>query len=268
MSPRPDADEALASRATVERPAAPLQPARPRLVASLLSVRNWQQLGKLCVVGAVGYLINLAVYDALLHAGLHYLVAATCPFLVAVTSNYPWHRPRLRREGPSDQDAARAAAAARFAHAEAGVRGLRAVSEGRVVALALSALRPQPRGDVRREDRRVDGQDLVGRRRRDRPGHGGGREWRRDGGVDGAAGGVGDGTRLAGRVRRHRHQQPVGLGRVLPRLSRRARRLAAAVLAPQPRPALPPLADRLALVLQPRRRVHGGAALLPAAHLG
>ncbi len=74
------------------RPAATLQPARPRLVASLLSVRNWQQLGKFCVVGAVGYLINLAVYDALLHAGLHYLVAATCSFLVAVTSNYTWNR--------------------------------------------------------------------------------------------------------------------------------------------------------------------------------
>jgi putative flippase GtrA len=76
----------------VGRPAATLQPPRARLVASLLSVRNWQQLGKFCVVGAVGYLINLAVYDALLHAGLHYLLAATCSFLVAVTSNYIWNR--------------------------------------------------------------------------------------------------------------------------------------------------------------------------------
>src|SRR5436309_12619923 len=92
MSPRPDADEALASRATVERPAATLQPRRPRLVRSLLSVRNWQQLGKFCVVGAVGYLINLAVYDALLHKGVHYLLAASCSFLVAVTSNYTWNR--------------------------------------------------------------------------------------------------------------------------------------------------------------------------------
>src|SRR5436190_11364284 len=92
MSPRPDADEALASRATVERPAAPLQPARPRLVVSLRSIRNWQQLGKFCVVGAVGYLINLAVYDALLHEGVHYLVAATGSFLVAVTSNYTFNR--------------------------------------------------------------------------------------------------------------------------------------------------------------------------------
>ena len=92
MFPRPEEKEAVPSRATVTRPAATLQPPRPRLVASLLSVRNWQQLGKFCVVGAVGYLINLAVYDALLHAGLHYLVAATCSFLVAVTSNYTWNR--------------------------------------------------------------------------------------------------------------------------------------------------------------------------------
>jgi putative flippase GtrA len=62
------------------------------VLASLLSVRNWQQLGKFCAVGAVGYLINLAVYDGLLHEGLHYLLAATCSFLVAVTSNYTWNR--------------------------------------------------------------------------------------------------------------------------------------------------------------------------------
>ncbi|MFL5942789.1 MAG: GtrA family protein [Gaiellaceae bacterium] len=76
------------------RPAAPPvpPPAHLRALASLRSVRNWQQLGKFCVVGALGYLINLAVYDALLHAGLHYLVAATCSFLVAVTSNYTWNR--------------------------------------------------------------------------------------------------------------------------------------------------------------------------------
>jgi putative flippase GtrA len=92
MPPRPEAEKAVPSQATVERPAAPLQRPRPRLVASLLSIRNWQQLGKFCVVGAVGYLINLAVYDVLLHTGLHYLLAATCSFLVAVTSNYTWNR--------------------------------------------------------------------------------------------------------------------------------------------------------------------------------
>jgi len=55
-------------------------------------VRNWQQLGKFAVVGAVGYAINLAVYAALIHVGLHYLAAAVCSFLVAVTSNYTWNR--------------------------------------------------------------------------------------------------------------------------------------------------------------------------------
>jgi putative flippase GtrA len=66
---------------------------RPRrLVASFRSVRNWQQLGKFAVVGAVGYAINLAVYHTLLSAGLHFLAAATCSFLVAVTSNYAWNR--------------------------------------------------------------------------------------------------------------------------------------------------------------------------------
>ena len=96
MPPQPEAQEAVLSRATVERPAAPLPTQRRRAWTSvrsaLRSVRNWQELGKFCAVGAVGYLINLAVYDAVLHAHVHYLVAATCSFLVAVTSNYTWNR--------------------------------------------------------------------------------------------------------------------------------------------------------------------------------
>jgi putative flippase GtrA len=76
----------------VERPAATFALSRRRAWASLRSVRNWQELGKFCAVGALGYLINLAVYDALLHEQLHYLLAATCSFLVAVTSNYTWNR--------------------------------------------------------------------------------------------------------------------------------------------------------------------------------
>jgi len=54
--------------------------------------RHWVQLGKFCVVGAIGYGINVAVYTVLLHAGLHYLLAATCSFAVAATSNYTWNR--------------------------------------------------------------------------------------------------------------------------------------------------------------------------------
>ena len=65
---------------------------RRRLASALRMRRNWVQLAKFCTVGAAGYLVNLAVYDGLLHAGFHYLAAATCSFLVAVTSNYTWNR--------------------------------------------------------------------------------------------------------------------------------------------------------------------------------
>jgi putative flippase GtrA len=76
----------------VERPAATIQPTRRRALASLRSVRNWQQLGKFCVVGATGYGINVGIYRVLLAGGVHYLLAATISFLVAVTSNYTWNR--------------------------------------------------------------------------------------------------------------------------------------------------------------------------------
>ena len=62
--------------------------ARDRAEAALRARRNWEQLAQFCVVGAVGYVINLGVYAALLHAGLHYLLAATLSFLVAVANNY------------------------------------------------------------------------------------------------------------------------------------------------------------------------------------
>ena len=50
------------------------------------------QFVRFCAVGASGYAINLAVYAALLVAGLHYLVAAAIAFLVAAASNYLWNR--------------------------------------------------------------------------------------------------------------------------------------------------------------------------------
>ena len=54
---------------------------------------NWFQLAKFCAVGASGYAVNLLVYSLLVEAvGLHYLVAATCSFVVAVTNNYTWNR--------------------------------------------------------------------------------------------------------------------------------------------------------------------------------
>ena len=54
---------------------------------------NWLQLAKFCAVGASGYVVNLVVFGLLVHGvGIHYLVAATCSFLVAVTNNYAWNR--------------------------------------------------------------------------------------------------------------------------------------------------------------------------------
>ena len=53
---------------------------------------NWIQLAKFCAVGASGYIVNLAVYATLLAVGVHFLAAAVCSFLVAVTNNYIWNR--------------------------------------------------------------------------------------------------------------------------------------------------------------------------------
>jgi len=66
---------------------------RMRTSAALRRRHNWEQLFKFCVVGAAGYVVNLAVYAVLLDgANLHYTVAATGSFLVAVTNNYTWNR--------------------------------------------------------------------------------------------------------------------------------------------------------------------------------
>ena len=64
-----------------------------RMDAALRRRANWEQLVKFCLVGATGYVVNLAVYTVLLEvAGLHYLPAAIGSFLVAVTNNYLWNR--------------------------------------------------------------------------------------------------------------------------------------------------------------------------------
>ena len=64
-----------------------------RAVQALRSPANWIQLAKFGVVGGSGYVVNLIVYASLLKgAGLHYLAAATCSFLVAASWNYWWNR--------------------------------------------------------------------------------------------------------------------------------------------------------------------------------
>ena len=64
-----------------------------RAVQALRRPANWIQLGKFGAVGASGYVVNLLVYTTLLRqAHLHYLVAATCSFVVAASWNYLWNR--------------------------------------------------------------------------------------------------------------------------------------------------------------------------------
>ena len=77
----PDTDAAVARPASAGRVALALR--RPA---------NWLQLARFCAVGASGYAVNLAVYSALVLAGMPYLVAAVCSFAVAVTNNYAWNR--------------------------------------------------------------------------------------------------------------------------------------------------------------------------------
>ena len=72
---------------------APPAALRTRAGAALRRRHNWEQLVKFCVVGASGYVVNLAVYALLLKkAGFHYTAAATVSFVVAVTNNYTWNR--------------------------------------------------------------------------------------------------------------------------------------------------------------------------------
>ncbi len=76
-----------------ERSSSTVTDARARVDAALRRRANWEQLVKFCLVGATGYVVNLAVYTLLLEgAGLHYLSAAIGSFLVAVTNNYLWNR--------------------------------------------------------------------------------------------------------------------------------------------------------------------------------
>ena len=54
---------------------------------------NWVQLFKFGLVGASGYVVNLAVFAVLVNAiGVHHIVAAVLSFCVAVTSNFILNR--------------------------------------------------------------------------------------------------------------------------------------------------------------------------------
>lgn len=64
---------------------------------------DWAQLVRFCVVGASGYLINLAVFSVVLKGfGAHYLGAAVVAFCIAWTSNFVLNKHwTFRRHGLS-----------------------------------------------------------------------------------------------------------------------------------------------------------------------
>jgi putative flippase GtrA len=71
-----------------------VQPAVSRVAVSVELRRsaNWLQLLSFCAVGASGYVVNLAVYSALLAAGSGFVAAAVGAFALAVGNNYTLNR--------------------------------------------------------------------------------------------------------------------------------------------------------------------------------
>jgi dolichol-phosphate mannosyltransferase len=66
---------------------------RARVRAGLRKPSNWLQLVRFATVGASGYVVNLLVFTALVHAaGVDYKLAAVAAFVVALANNFVWNR--------------------------------------------------------------------------------------------------------------------------------------------------------------------------------
>jgi putative flippase GtrA len=64
-----------------------------RVGRGTLKPQNWVQLFQFGVVGASGYVVNLAVFALMVGPlDLHYIPAAIIAFCVAVTNNFWWNR--------------------------------------------------------------------------------------------------------------------------------------------------------------------------------
>jgi putative flippase GtrA len=66
---------------------------RARVRHGVRKPQNWLQLIQFGAVGATGYIVNLAVFAACVHAiGINYKIAAVAAFVVSVLNNYLWNR--------------------------------------------------------------------------------------------------------------------------------------------------------------------------------
>jgi putative flippase GtrA len=64
-----------------------------RIGRGTLKPGNWLQLFQFGLVGASGYIVNLAVFALVVGPlGIHHIAAAILAFCVAVTSNFWWNR--------------------------------------------------------------------------------------------------------------------------------------------------------------------------------
>jgi putative flippase GtrA len=68
-------------------------PLHRRVRHGMRHAKNWFQLVRFAVVGASGYVVNLAVYTlAVLPLAIDYRVAAVAAFLISVANNFWWNR--------------------------------------------------------------------------------------------------------------------------------------------------------------------------------
>jgi putative flippase GtrA len=64
-----------------------------RVARGMRHIHNWVQFLRFAVVGASGYVVNLAVFWLAFDAvGVDHRAAATAAFAVAVTNNFLWNR--------------------------------------------------------------------------------------------------------------------------------------------------------------------------------
>lgn len=79
----------MSDEATVVAP----QALHRRVRLGIRELRNWLQLVRFAIVGASGYVVNLAVFSLSVHlAGIDYRVAAVLAFVVSVANNFFWNR--------------------------------------------------------------------------------------------------------------------------------------------------------------------------------